>query len=48
LTTKRKKHVWETVEVKMSLSMAARFNNKKTKVEVFTVNYPILDKIKVG
>jgi hypothetical protein len=34
------------VEIRMSLSMAVRYESKKQKIEVMTANYPIADKIK--
>jgi DNA adenine methylase len=46
LTDYNKKCKWESIEIKMVLSSAARFLTKKQKVEVLTANYPIADKIK--
>jgi DNA adenine methylase len=41
-----KRYGWDTVEIRMSLSMAVRYENKKQKIEVLTANYPIADKVK--
>jgi DNA adenine methylase len=47
LTACTEKHGWETIEVKMNLSMTQGKQKKKQKIEVLTANYPILDKVKV-
>jgi hypothetical protein len=41
-----KRYGRDTVEIRMSLSMAVRYENKKQKIEALTANYPIADKIK--
>jgi DNA adenine methylase len=41
-----KRYCWDTLEIRMSLSMAARYEDKKQKIEVLTANYPIADKVK--
>jgi DNA adenine methylase len=46
LTACIKKYKWESVEIKMSLTMAARYMAQKRKVEVLTANYPIKDTAK--
>ena len=47
LTEYIEKYKWESVEIRMNLSMALRYQNKRQKVEVLTANYPIKDRIRV-
>jgi DNA adenine methylase len=46
LTGCGREHGWETVEIKMNLSMTHGNQRKRQKTEVLTANYPILEKIK--
>jgi hypothetical protein len=39
------KHGWDSVEIKMCLSMSCR-SGARQKIEVLTANYPIAGKIK--
>jgi DNA adenine methylase len=41
------KYGWQTMELKMALSMTHRNKTKRQKIEVITANYPIADKVKV-
>jgi len=47
LTECIKKYKWESVEIKMHLTMSLRYPNKRQKIEVLTANYPIFDKFKM-